>query len=86
MPGEDERQIGPWQAIRRHVAQLRRASEPGDVWCAASRLSLPFKADVNGCRFRGYQSKKKRRLKQLLPAPQHRHAQSAFQRSCLPTP
>jgi hypothetical protein len=33
MPGEDERQIGRWKAIRRHVAQLRRACEPGDVWC-----------------------------------------------------
>ena len=33
MPGEDERQIGRWKAFRRHVAQLRRACEPGDLWC-----------------------------------------------------
>ena len=33
MPGGDERQIGRWKAIRRHIAQLRRACEPGDVWC-----------------------------------------------------
>ncbi len=33
MPGEDKRQIGRWKAIRRHVAQLRRACEPGNRWC-----------------------------------------------------
>lgn len=33
MPDEDERQIRRWIAIRRHVAQLRRACEPGDRWC-----------------------------------------------------
>ncbi|PDT47728.1 MULTISPECIES: hypothetical protein [Sinorhizobium] len=33
MPGEDERQIVRWRAIRRHIAQLRRACEPGDCWC-----------------------------------------------------
>lgn len=33
MPGEDERQIGRWKALRRHIAQLRRACEPSDVWC-----------------------------------------------------
>jgi hypothetical protein len=33
MPGEDERQICRWKALRRHIAQLRRACEPGDVWC-----------------------------------------------------
>ena len=33
MPGEDERQIGRWKAIRRHVAQLRHACDSGDVWC-----------------------------------------------------
>jgi hypothetical protein len=33
MPGEDERQIARWKAIRRHAAQLRRACEPGDCWC-----------------------------------------------------
>lgn len=31
--GEDERQIGRWKAIRRHVGQLRRACEPGDGRC-----------------------------------------------------
>lgn len=33
LPREDKRQIGRWKAIRRHVAQLRRACEPGDQWC-----------------------------------------------------
>lgn len=33
MPAEDERQIGRWRAMRRHVAQLRRACDPGDRWC-----------------------------------------------------
>lgn len=33
IPGEDERQIGRWQVMRRHVAQLRRYCEPGDRWC-----------------------------------------------------
>ena len=33
MPGEDERQIARWKAMRRHVAQLRRHCEPGDLWC-----------------------------------------------------
>ncbi|WFU50777.1 hypothetical protein [Sinorhizobium terangae] len=33
MPGEDERQVARWKAIRRHIAQLRRACEPGDCWC-----------------------------------------------------
>lgn len=33
MPGEDERQIGRWKAMRRHVAQLRSHCEPGDQWC-----------------------------------------------------
>lgn len=33
LPGEDERQIGRWKAIRRHIAQIKRACEPGDVWC-----------------------------------------------------
>ena len=28
MPGEDERQIGRWRAMRRHAAQLRRHCEP----------------------------------------------------------
>lgn len=30
---EDDRQIARWKALRRHVAQLRRACEPGDLFC-----------------------------------------------------
>jgi len=33
LPWEDERQIKRWRAIRRHVAQLRRACGPGDLAC-----------------------------------------------------
>jgi hypothetical protein len=33
MPDEDARQIKRWKAIRRHVAQLRRHCEPGDLTC-----------------------------------------------------
>jgi hypothetical protein len=33
LPGEDERQIKRWAAMRRHVAQVRRHCEPGNVWC-----------------------------------------------------
>jgi hypothetical protein len=33
MPEEDARQIRRWKAIRRHLAQLRRHCEPGDVFC-----------------------------------------------------
>lgn len=33
MPGEDDRQISRWKAMRRHIAQLRRHCEPGDRWC-----------------------------------------------------
>lgn len=33
MPDEDRRQIGRWRAIRRHVAQVRRNCEPGDIFC-----------------------------------------------------
>src|SRR5512139_190361 len=33
VPGEDERQIGRWKAFRRHLAQLRRHCEPGDLSC-----------------------------------------------------
>jgi hypothetical protein len=33
LPGEDVRQIGRWKAMRRHIAQIKRACEPGDVWC-----------------------------------------------------
>ncbi|NHF71678.1 hypothetical protein [Paracoccus xiamenensis] len=30
---DDARQIGRWRAIRRHVGQLRRACDPGDLFC-----------------------------------------------------
>lgn len=30
---EDERQIRRWRAMRRHIVQLQRACEPGDIWC-----------------------------------------------------
>jgi len=30
---EDRRQIGRWRAMRRHVTQLRRACETGDLFC-----------------------------------------------------
>jgi hypothetical protein len=30
---EDRRQIGRWRAIRRHVTQLRRHCEAGDLFC-----------------------------------------------------
>ena len=33
MLGEDDRQIRRWKAIRRHVVQLRRHCEPGDLTC-----------------------------------------------------
>jgi hypothetical protein len=33
LPGEDERQIGRWKAMRRHIAQLRRNCEPADFFC-----------------------------------------------------
>jgi hypothetical protein len=33
LPGEDERQIGRWRAMRRHAAQIRRHCQAGDVWC-----------------------------------------------------
>jgi hypothetical protein len=33
MPDEDARQIKRWKAIRRHVAQLRRHCELGDLTC-----------------------------------------------------
>ena len=32
-PEEDARQIGRWKAIRRHVRQIRKNCEPGDVFC-----------------------------------------------------
>jgi hypothetical protein len=33
MPAEDKRQIGRWKQIRRHVAQVRKHCEPGDLLC-----------------------------------------------------
>jgi hypothetical protein len=33
MPEEDRRQIGRWKAIRRHVRQIKRHCEPGDLLC-----------------------------------------------------
>ncbi len=33
MPGEDRRQIRRWKAIRRHVQQVRKHCEPGDLLC-----------------------------------------------------
>jgi hypothetical protein len=33
MKEEDARQIRRWKAIRRHIAQLRRHCEPGDLLC-----------------------------------------------------
>lgn len=33
MPAEDERQIKRWLAVRRHIAQLRRHCEAGDIHC-----------------------------------------------------
>jgi hypothetical protein len=33
LPGEDERQIKRWKAMRRHLAQLRRHCEPHDWRC-----------------------------------------------------
>ena len=33
MPGEDDRQIGRWKAIRRHIAQIRKHCDTGDISC-----------------------------------------------------
>lgn len=33
LPLEDSRQIGRWKAIRRHVRQIERNCEPGDLTC-----------------------------------------------------
>jgi hypothetical protein len=35
MPEEDPRQIKRWKAMRRHVRQIERHCEPGDVTCRA---------------------------------------------------
>ena len=31
--GDDERQIGRWKAMRRHIAQVERNCDRGDIWC-----------------------------------------------------
>lgn len=33
IPGEDERQIGRWKAMRRHIAQIAKNCRPGDRSC-----------------------------------------------------
>jgi hypothetical protein len=33
LPEEDRRQIGRWAKMRRHIAQIRRNCEPGDLSC-----------------------------------------------------
>jgi hypothetical protein len=33
LPGEDERQVGRWKAMRRHVAQIRHNCDAGDFMC-----------------------------------------------------
>jgi hypothetical protein len=33
MPEEDRRQIDRWKAIKRHVRQIERTCEPGDLSC-----------------------------------------------------
>jgi len=33
MPHEDARQIGRWKAMRRHLRQLQKHCEPGDLGC-----------------------------------------------------
>jgi hypothetical protein len=33
MPEEDHRQIARWRAFRRHVAQVQKNCDPGDVFC-----------------------------------------------------
>ena len=33
LPDEDRRQIKRWKAMRRHIQQIRRNCEPGDIFC-----------------------------------------------------
>jgi len=33
MPEEDQRQIRRWRAMRRHIRQIERNCEPGDLDC-----------------------------------------------------
>jgi hypothetical protein len=33
LPAEDDRQIRRWAAMRRHVVQIRRHCDVGNVWC-----------------------------------------------------
>jgi hypothetical protein len=33
VPGEDQRQVKRWKAMRRHVRQIERNCEPGDLFC-----------------------------------------------------
>lgn len=33
LPGEDDRQIARWKAIKRHIAQLKKHCAPGDLEC-----------------------------------------------------
>lgn len=33
MPDEDRRQIGRWRAMRRHIGQIRKNCERGDLFC-----------------------------------------------------
>lgn len=33
MPGEDQRQIKRWKAMRRHIRQIQQSCEPGDLTC-----------------------------------------------------
>jgi len=33
VPGEDQRQIRRWRQIRRHLRQIQKNCEPGDIFC-----------------------------------------------------